>query len=297
MDTTKYPTIAVLGEESLDSRDVSVVLDVLNGQCNQSKRTKGLANGDCLPGAYNVRQRAHGEIPFWGQQHIDQNDDETSSQDMSQPRECLLVGTDGSDAEPLPDCSIVDAKLTESADNQLLIQGVKMTSQWHRRILLFMGGSIALAVLATIVAIVTTKLLTKSGSRLEHESQSNHANQNTIVPSSLNDTTNNTLFVTSAALKKGNLSWTIADDMANDEGLSLTTVAGGRIFLDLINSTDINFTFFGIQRDANVLDGVDPLLISKLVSPLWSGHAVCISYLDVLSNVEMLAQHIHTLVI
>ena len=243
MNTSKFPTIAVLGEESLDSTDVSVVLKVFNGQCNQSKRTKGLSNGDRLPGAYNVRKRAQGEISFWGQQQNDQDDGESSSQDMSQPRDCLLVGTDGSNVEPLSDCSIIDAKLTESADNQLLIQGVKMTSQWHRRILLFMGGSIALAVLATIVAIVATKLLTKSGSLLEHESQSNHANQNTIVPSSLYDTTNNTLFVTSASQEKESLSWTIADGMANDEVLSISTVAGGKIFLDLINSTDINFTF------------------------------------------------------
>lgn len=283
MNAFKSPTIATLDEDTLDGTDSSLPPAVHIGPCNQSKRTKGLASGDCLPGAYNVKQRAQGEIPSWGQQHDDDNhdhDNDTLSQELSPPRDCLSEGTDSHNVEPSHDCSIVDAKLTELPDNQLLIQGVKVTSQWHRRLYLCVGGSLALAILATLVAIGATKLLTKSRS----QSLSNHSKQ-TIMPPPLNTTTNSTLFVTSISQKQGNLSWTIADDMANDEGLSLTSFAGGRLFLDLVNNTDLNFTFFGIQKNANILDGVDPSLISKLVSPLWSGHAVCISNVDILSKV------------
>ena len=71
-----------------------------------------------------------------------------------------------------------------------------------------------------------------------------------------------------------NLNRTIADALVEGQGPTISLVPGGRLFIELMNNTDTNFTFFGIVKGLKLPEGDVTFLVSKLVSTLWRSHMV-----------------------
>ena len=95
-----------------------------------------------------------------------------------------------------------------------------------------------------------------------------------------NETTMN---ATGALPSNEYLNWTIAEISifwANEAGNTLSSFVGtdsGKVILQMLNRTDTNFTHFGKSSDAAILEGTDLMLITKMITPLWNGHAVSVN--------------------
>lgn len=177
-------------------------------------------------------------------------------------------------------------------DNLLLIDGVKLTDPLHRRALfLIQFGGIALAsIIAAVVAAITILSIGLRSSPQPTLSPSSDSHSPRSLPPLANETIFDELSPEEEKMIRqssrsivtgGNTSTSIADSLLYgvENGISLLILPSGRLFLDLLNRTDRNFTLFGIMRDQGLLDGFDVSFIAMMIQPLWSGHTVCTRHL------------------
>ena len=217
---------------------------------SQSKAVRGLLPNDPLPGAYNVQRRAQGEVPSWSRQQDDDADEECAS-----VIENHHVGRQESIHE------IFEAELASTQKkNQLVIEGVKSTNTWPRQMGIRLLGGFVLFSAVVIAAVLITTWLTSSSKSTNTDPNAVNAKEGSASPD-----------VPYTAI--WNLNLTIAESLSSREP-SISILPGGPLFLEILNCTDKNFTFFGIKRQLDLLTGLDSSLLSKLVSPLWTSHTV-----------------------
>ena len=161
------------------------------------------------------------------------------------------------------DIFIVETANTHNNNqNQMVIEGVKTNDDKRRAVCVLFLGCIALASVAVtaIAAIISSRV----------QPSRSHSVPPTLVP--VIPGSNSTTAYNAAPSWNGNR--TIANALADSQGLSISIVPGGRLFIELMNRTDTNYTFFGIRKGLILPEGDLTFLVSKLVSPLWSSHMV-----------------------
>jgi hypothetical protein len=58
------------------------------------------------------------------------------------------------------------------------------------------------------------------------------------------------------------------------DGFTLIDTFAGQLFLETVNRTDTNFTFFSVGKMVKLFDGIDPSILGMYVSESWIGHIV-----------------------
>ena len=214
------------------------------------KSLRGIGTGDRLPGAYNVRQRASGDIPVWTQQEDTDNALE-SSYDSSSTRSVVS----SADQENVV---IAGAELSKPWRAPMLIEGTTVSTGF-RQFYLCLGFLTLLIFVAGIAAKVTTKITSSASGN----------------PALYLDPLQGTLGPTSAPFEM-QLDWTVADALLNNRGHSVALLTAGHLLFDIMNDTETNFTYFGIVEDASFLLIADAATLSKYLTPLWIGHVVSV---------------------
>jgi hypothetical protein len=161
------------------------------------------------------------------------------------------------------DIFVVETLNTNYNDqDHIVIEGVKTADNKRRDVYAFFLGCVALASVAvTAIAAMITSRGTPS------DIHSMLPTLDPIIPGSNSTITNTTNTY-------WNLNRTIAYALVEGQGPTISLVPGGRLFIELMNNTDTNFTFFGIVKGLKLPEGDATFLVSKLVSPVWSGHMV-----------------------
>ena len=225
------------------------------------KARQGLKPGDPFPGAYNVQQRASGEIPVWTHQITAENTLELNHESSSTRSEARSTINEHDES-----CVVIaGAELSKPKIDLMLIEGTKVRPK-HSRLFLFSGFFTLVIAVAVSVAVVTSKITSSA---------------TPVSPGQYHDPIQGSLSPTSAPFGL-QLDWTIADALLHDMENSVTILAAAQLFYDILNDTDTNYTYFGIVNDAPSLVDVDPTILFKLISPLWSGHIVSTTILAIL---------------
>ena len=161
------------------------------------------------------------------------------------------------------DIFVVETANTNYNDiDHIVIEGVKTADDKRRAVCFFFLGCVALASVAvTAIAAIVTSKVTPS------DIHSMFPTLDPIIPGSNSTITNTTNIYL-------NLNRTIADALVEGQGPTISLVPGGRLFIELMNNTDTNFTFFGIVKGLKLPEGDVTFLVSKLVSTLWRSHMV-----------------------
>jgi hypothetical protein len=153
-------------------------------------------------------------------------------------------------------------------DNVLLIEGVKTVDPRIRRICLAVGFLVLLSIVSVVAAKSTTWISFTSGS-------------SSTSPGDLQG--NTTTMPPVAFPRSENLNWTLADSIVRYEkaggiiGWYVSTI-NGKIYLDMINRTDTNFTIISMSNDLNIfVDSDFSSSLTGIVTPLWYGHLVSVS--------------------
>lgn len=219
------------------------------------------------PGAYSVPgwlvSRVRRLSSFVSQSELDTS---AIDQIMSSSPE-----TDDHSTQPLD--HVFEAELSRPKVEHMVIEGVRVMGPKQQRICIMLGWLGLASILAVLVAMIT-KWLTSSSSHVAADTTNMTGSPYLpMVPES--PETFETLAPKSSLFEE-NMNWTVADAIlyAANGGPSITIVPASYLFLSVVNQTDTNFTFFGIKLGESVLDGVNPSIISKMASVLWSGHAV-----------------------
>jgi hypothetical protein len=224
-----------------------------------SKALKGLQPGGSRPGAYNVVQRRNrvegserDREPSTCRSSLTSNDEAASFNDDNEDDIIIVTGE-----EP-----------TTRPNDQLLVEGVTPTnkkSRKKRQVCIVIAG----VILVCLLALLTGKILTWLTSSDSHSSASSEANS-----SQSNQTT---VPVEQKPSRTGTYSnLTIGEELQYDTtGMDiLHFINGVRPFLQMVNQTKRNFTFFSVRKEANIAVHVGPFLIAKLSTPVWNGHVV-----------------------
>jgi hypothetical protein len=159
-------------------------------------------------------------------------------------------------------------------DNLLLIEGVKWKDPLHSRI--FIGACI-IAVVIVAVTLLSTGL--RSSSQTTFLSPITNAPSLSSLPpfDKLSPEEEKIISQSSRAVPTGgNTSLTIANSLfyGIENEFNINFIPSGKLFVDILNRTDSNFTLFGVMRDASILDAADWTFVSTMIQPLWSGHLV-----------------------
>jgi len=205
------------------------------------------------PGAYFSHRRARGEIPSWAQ-------NDTNIQDEEAPTATATTDDDGihqSHGDPF----VAEVITTETDDNaaQFVIEGVKVRSNNHR----LPSSSFIFIV---VVVVVSVSLATFMITNLFHSMESNIATSSTATGSPA-----------SSPIGENHYDqWTISEYLFHDvkEGPSVAKLHAGKPFLEMLNRTDVNFTYFGFTNTATLLGNVDVSLIAKIFKSSWNGHVL-----------------------
>jgi uncharacterized surface protein with fasciclin (FAS1) repeats len=225
------------------------------------------------PGAFDVPRRAHGEIPSWGQRedyerdsHNELNREVSGNEDtFSQQLQDASISC-ADDAQYATD-GFLHIETPRTTDDKLLIHGVSTIDPKRRRIYTLVGCLALLSVLTVVASFLVRSIISSaSGSAVDDRSSNG-----TFRASPDEDAT---IAPISDSLFRGNMNWTIAFCFAASDGITVADSPGGQLFLETLNRTDTNFTFFGVTGKMNILEGTPISLITKMASPLWSGHTV-----------------------
>ena len=146
--------------------------------------------------------------------------------------------------------------------NQIVIEGEKTGDDKRHAICMLLLGCIALASVA----------VTAIGALLS--SQVSASNNQSIPPTMVPITAANSSTMTHLTVASWNGNRTIVNALTEGEGPTISMVPGGRLFIELMNRSDTNFTFFDIVKGLKLSEENLSLLVSKLVSPMWSSHMV-----------------------
>jgi uncharacterized surface protein with fasciclin (FAS1) repeats len=159
------------------------------------------------------------------------------------------------------------AELSRAPNDQfLVIDGVHTDDLKRYRTLWTLVCILVLFVVITLAAGLITRRITSSTSRSPNPSNATMDPSTPLVP-----------VETLVPAQAPRLNLTIADSLkigGRNKGFTIVDMFAGQIFLETVNRTDTNFTFFGITRGAKIFEGVDPSLLGKITSPSWSGHIV-----------------------
>jgi hypothetical protein len=238
-------------------------------QCDReqqvAKSVRGLVLGGPVPGAFDIRARAHGEVPIWVQDSNNNDDDDSTdwNQASSMNVNQLPIArnddeeTGGEDKDEDLQDDIFVVVLARMHDDLILIEGVTVAGTTTKRQFCLLVGFLLLLCLIALVAALITNLLRSSGS----------ASKNNNTTSPISPTMAPTFF-------RGNLNVTLAMHYEQSEGQFFSLSTGGQLFLKTLNRTDTNFTVFDSSREASLLEGVDISLIAKMASPAWDCHIV-----------------------
>ena len=197
-------------------------------------------------------------------------DDTPSVTDVGMPAEVLLNATIrvvDNNPPTANDFYVAELCRTQN-DNVLLIEGVKTVDPRIRRICLAVGFLVLLSIVSVVAAKITSWISSTSGSSSTSPGDL-QGNATTMPP---------VLFPRSE-----NLNWTLADSIVRYEkaggiiGWYVSTI-NGKIYLDMINRTDTNFTIISMSNDLNIfVDSDFSSSLTGIVTPLWYGHLVSFS--------------------
>jgi hypothetical protein len=198
-------------------------------------------------------------------------DDSTDAPTLAR-NEDLTVAED-SVREVLLDASIrlaeneyFTAELTLTPDELIVVDGVKTIDPRTRRICLFLGFLFFISLVAMGAARLTAWV--KSSSSGYADDQESRSSNQTLDPPLSKENEESFLF----------LNQTIADYLKKNAraGQSLAYTKAGELLFPIVNRTDVNFTYFGVDTGTatTLLAGVPAALISKMITPLWNGHTV-----------------------
>ena len=161
------------------------------------------------------------------------------------------------------DIFVVETSSARNNDqNQIVIEGEKTGDDKRHAICMLLLGCIALASVA-VTAIGAMISLRVSAS-----------NNQSIPPTMVPITAANSSTMTHLTVASWNGNRTIVNALTDSQGPTIAMVPGGRLFIELMNRSDTNFTFFDIVKGLKLSEENLSLLVSKLVSPLWSSHMV-----------------------
>ena len=153
-------------------------------------------------------------------------------------------------------------------DRFLMVEEVRTNDLSKRsRTLLTLVCVLIVFMLIAVAAGFITRGITSSTSRSPNPSNS------TMV-------TSTPLDETFASKRLSRLNMTIADSMVIKrigQGLTITDTFAGQLFLETVNRTDTNFTFFGIASSAKIFGDVDPSFLGLAMSESWIGHMVSLT--------------------
>jgi len=144
--------------------------------------------------------------------------------------------------------------------DEIIIEGVKTINRMCRLISILAGCIVLASVIAVGAAMIASRLLAvpPPPSAAPHND------------SGLFNENETTMNATGALPSNEYLN-------SNEAGNTLSSFVGtdsGKVILQMLNRTDTNFTHFGISSDAAILEGTDLMLITKMITPLWNGHAL-----------------------
>jgi hypothetical protein len=160
------------------------------------------------------------------------------------------------------DIFVVEIANTNYNDqDNIVIEGVKTVDKKRRAVCVLLLGCLALASAAAAVAAEISSWIFPTDS---------HSMPPTLPP--MISASNSTIAYTT--INHWNENRTIADALIDGHGSTILMVRGGRLFIEIMNRTDTNFTYFGIMKGLELPEGDLRFLVSKLVSPLWSCHLV-----------------------
>ena len=200
-----------------------------------------------------------------------------ASQQTILPSNILSASNDDNDIEVLEasiqravtsvlnngDVFVVETSSTRNNDqNQIVIEGVKAGDDKRHAICVILLGCIALASVA----------VTAIGAMLS--SQVSASNNQSVPPTMVPITAANSSTMTHLTVASWNGNRTIVNALTDSQGPTIAMVPGGRLFIELMNRSDTNFTFFDIVKGLKLSEENLSLLVSKLVSPMWSSHVV-----------------------
>ena len=161
------------------------------------------------------------------------------------------------------DIFVVETSSARNNDqNQIVIEGEKTGDDKRHAICMLLLGCIALASVA----------VTAIGALLS--SQVSASNNQSIPPTMVPITAANSSTMTHLTVASWNGNRTIVNALTDSQGPTIAMVPGGRLFIELMNRSDTNFTFFDIVKGLKLSEENLSLLVSKLVSPMWSSHVV-----------------------
>ena len=161
------------------------------------------------------------------------------------------------------DIFVVETSSARNNDqNQIVIEGEKTGDDKRHAICVLLLGCIALASVA----------VTAIGAMLS--SQVSASNNQSIPPTMVPITAANSSTMTHLTVAPWNGNRTIVNALTDSQGPTIAMVPGGRLFIELMNRSDTNFTFFDIVKGLKLSEENLSILVSKLVSPMWSSHMV-----------------------
>ena len=210
------------------------------------------------------------------------------SEQHDSPDESTSIRTDGTDdyllyaeSERMSNEFFVAELFTALRDRVLLVEGVRM-DDLRKRDRILRTLVCLLIVVALIAVTATAGFITRGFSSSTSRSPRNPSNttmgSNThhgtpLGPSIPTDPDEVYVPIVSR------LNETIADSLINTEyeGFTIMDTLAGQLFLETVNRTDTNFTFFSVGSMEKITEGIDPSIVGIYLSKSWIGHAVRMS--------------------
>lgn len=212
-----------------------------------------------------VGSTTHDHNPFQGQR---QRYGTVNEEDEALPVDASARVFDGAD----PELNWCLAELSTPNDELLVIEGVRTADPRVRRAFVALGAILFTSLVALTAGMVTTRLLSLSGSDRQTPPPSNQSVY-PLSPNQHDDTFPRTVSPLS------NPNWTITEFLSFEEtnGVSVGTFLSPerrQMLFSMANRTDTNYTAFAVLNGAKLFEGLGPGLLSKAVLPIWTGHVV-----------------------
>lgn len=254
--TKSHANVAAIHHDESASSEMIPAASSSPSQCNGEQ-----VQVQMQPGAYFSHRRARGEIPSWVQ-------NDTNAEDEEAPTATATSTTDDDGIhQSHGDPFVAEVITTETDDNaaKFVIEGIKVRSYNHRLPLFSF-------IFMVVVVMVSVSLATFMITNLFHSMESNIATSSTATASPA-----------SSPIGENHYDhWTISEYLYHDvkQGPSPAKIDAGKPFLEMLNRTDVNFTYFGVANTASLLSNVELSLIAKLLKSSWNGHVVSFHMLE-----------------
>jgi hypothetical protein len=227
-----------------------------------SKQLRTLIPGQPRPGAYEVILRCvQNGIPTRRQDDVDHHGDDILNAESERMRSDFFV----------PELVMV------RRDRFLLVEGVRTDDFRKRyRTLWTLFFFLIFVLIAVAAGLITRRFSSSTPTRSPNPSNTTMGSSTPLgpgtipVPSTPTDP-NKSYFAGTVRLDE-----TIADSLTitRAETFTIVDTFAGQLFLETVNRTDTNFTFFSIGRTASIFEGVDPSYVGLYIMESWIGHAV-----------------------